>query len=312
MMATVEQRTAATFLATAMALALHGGDAVAADLTAADAAREISGFSYPEAVFRASNTLYVSNMNSPGDGFISKVDWRSGRIEALRFLPRSGGLRNPMGMLVLGHILYVADSPNVVGFDLRDGRQVFDLAIPASGRLNDLAAAPGACGHKTCFFVSDDARNRILKVIPQEASYTVYAEGVRGANGLAFDAWSQTLYVAGLSERTAPGAYVGALYAVKPNPLRTLKLVETGTFPDGIALYRGRVYFSDWGNTLSNGYIASIAVNNPGQVRQETALRTLNGPADFALAREDGRLFVPALVESTVIVQRLAAEDCED
>jgi DNA-binding beta-propeller fold protein YncE len=300
-----------------MILALLGiTSACAASPDAADQAadhqqlaREIAGFAYPEAVFQAGNVLYVSNMNTPGDGFISKVDWRSGSITALRFLPRSGGLRNPMGMVVMGNTLYVADSPNIVGFDLASGAKVLDLEIPNSGRLNDIVLAPGACGAKPCFFVSDDAAGRILKVIPQDASHSVYASNVRGVNGMAFDPRTRTIYVAGLSETTTASQYHGALYKVTPNPVRVTKLVDTGTFPDGIALSHGRLYFSDWGDTLSNGYIASVALTHPTQVQMETAVRTINGPADFAMGHGSNYLFIPALVENKVIVQPLDLDE---
>lgn len=302
-------RTAFATFCIGLSCTLSGSCAVAGSHDALAPRTEISGFARPEAVFQQGDVLYVSNMNTPGDGFISKVDWRSGSIVQLRFLPRSGGLRKPMGMLVIGDVLYVADTPNIVGFDLRNGSQVFDLPIADTGRLNDLVLAPGFCGSKACFLVSDDGRNRILTVIPEDATYSVYASNVRGANGLAFDAATQTLYVAGLSEATGGGTYYGALYRVGSTPPQVVKLFDSGTFPDGIGLANGRVYFSDWGNTLSNGYLASFGLDPPTPVLRETDVLSVNGPADFALSVAGNQLFIPALVENKVIVQPFRFDD---
>lgn len=102
------------------------------------------------------------------------------------------------------------------------------LALPAGvshkrveHALHDSAARLARIRFAACFFVSDDGANRILKVIPQDSTHRVYASHVCGANGLAFDAQTRTMYVAGLSETTTASEYHGALYKaiVQPFPL---------------------------------------------------------------------------------------------
>lgn len=270
--------------------------------------RQIEGFDQPESAVETDDAIYVSNVGGAGGsgGFISKVDKRSLSIETLRFLPVSGGLDKPLGVLAVGDVLYVADLKRVRGYDLKTRAAVFELEIPEAGNLNDLALGSGP-GEEPWLFVSDYYANKVFKVYPRRGAYAAFADVV-GANGLAYDRATRTLYVAGLGAGSTSGAkppYFGALYKVSRQGVATV-LVETGTFLDGLALHRGRLYFSDWGSDLATGSLHSAPLRAPTRVRAEPTCAALRGPADFSRSASGRRWLIPALLDGKVRVESIA------
>lgn len=269
---------------------------------------EITGFTGPESVFETPDAIYVSNVGgAAGSNFISKVDKRSMRIDTLRFLPLEGGLDKPLGLLVADGVLYVADLKRVRGYDLKTRAAVFELDIPEAGSLNDFALG-SARGGEVWFFVSDYFTNKIFKVYPRRNSYSVFAHVV-GANGLTYDAAAKTLYVAGLGGASTSGEappYFGALYKVSAQGRATL-IKDTGTFLDGIALHRGRLYFSDWGSDFVSGSLHSMPLSGPAIVRNESVCASsMRGPADFTRSLDGKRWLIPALSDNKVLIEPIS------
>ena len=266
---------------------------------------QIAGFNQPESVFESADAIYVSNIGgAAGNGYISKVDKYSLRVEVPRFLPVEGGFDKPMGLLVADGILYVADLKRVRGYDLKTRAAVFELSIPGARSLNDLVLGSSP-GGEVWFFASDYYANKVFKVYPKRKTYSVFANVV-GANGLAYDAASRNLYVAGLGGASTSGErppYAGALYQLTARGQVT-RLIDTGAFLDGIALHRGRLYFSDWGTDLVSGRLHSIPIAGPKVVRDEALCAgVVRGPADFTRSRDGLNWLIPALMDGKVVVE---------
>jgi DNA-binding beta-propeller fold protein YncE len=95
---------------------------------------ETKGFSNPYGVVvdPATNYIYVSNMNGPGErkddnGFITRLA-EDGEMDVLRFIDGIQGLvelNAPKGMAIIGDFLYVADIDQLRVFDIKKGKPLF-------------------------------------------------------------------------------------------------------------------------------------------------------------------------------------------
>src|ERR1700712_1168766 len=103
----------------------------------------ISGFEAPESVIKSGDRLFVSNIGGikpdpmalDSNGFISELS-TDGRVLHQKF--QKGILNGPKGMAVVEDLVYVADVNRVVGFNIRNGEQLFEVSIPSAKMLNDL------------------------------------------------------------------------------------------------------------------------------------------------------------------------------
>lgn len=262
---------------------------------------EIAGFSHPESVLRKGNDLYVSNIGAKlepdrkdGDGFISKVDYSTGRITALHYLPASGStLDAPKGSAFIGSVLYVADIDRVVGFDVDRREKVFELTIPGKPFLNDIVALHGK------LIVSATDNGKLFEVdVAGNTATALPLPAIPGANGLCYDEATGKLYCVGLSsDGHSPD---GKVYEVDGT---THKITVLGSYKgllDGVALYRDKLYVSDWKAFDRSGVIMEI------DIKIQTAQKMLapgpiGGPADFTLSADGQYLIVPALLEGRLL-----------
>jgi hypothetical protein len=104
---------------------------------------------------------YVSNVNGnpaekDGNGFISKVSLKDGRMLALEW---AKGLDAPKGLALANGRLYVSDIDKLVEIDAESGKIVARYDAPGSKFLNDVAAAPDGT-----VYVSDSSTSTIWRL----------------------------------------------------------------------------------------------------------------------------------------------------
>lgn len=95
------------------------------------------------------------------------------------------GLEAPRGIAVRGDRAYVVDGQRVVAVDLADDALAFELRIPESRRLEDVAVDP-----RGILYASDPAADAVFRVAPDGSGWErISAAGsLRGPDGLLVEA----------------------------------------------------------------------------------------------------------------------------
>ena len=134
------------------------------------------------------------------------------------------GLNQPLGMLVLGHALYVANTDGVLKYPYRAGQTKIAgpgqkiMRLPAGGYNNHwtrnlLASPDGSKIYVTVGSASnvmehgakeEERRANVLQINPDGSGEKVYASGLRNPVGLAWAPGTQTLWTA-VNERDELG-----------------------------------------------------------------------------------------------------------
>lgn len=277
---------------------------LAACLTGASASAEIAtpivirGFANPESVLIGPEMRYVSNLGEKldpaahdGDGFVSLLDAQGMVLELRAFT----GLNAPKGMALSDGRLYVADIDRVVGFDLATRRQISSAQLPgaAPSLLNDIALM----GDR--LLVTDTLRGELYELDPQTGRFVSRAQGIPGANGLVWDPDRGQAVIAALGADFMGGD----LFAWSPaDGLRRMPDSPHGIF-DGVALLPdGRVFVSDWVSLTPQS--GAFLIFDPGtgeSVASQLGVQ-IHGPADFALDATNDELWIPAMIDGSVVV----------
>ena len=172
-------------------------------------AQTVDGFDHPESVCRQGNALYVSNLgkelkpsDKDGDGYITKLD-RSGKVIEKQFLPKTGKLNAPKGLVTVGNVLYVTDVDRVLGYDLSSREQVFVVDVPGTAFLND----PVVIDNQT-LWVSVTDKNQIARIdLVKKTAEMLPISGLNGPDGLTLSDDKKrctTLASARITSPTAP------------------------------------------------------------------------------------------------------------
>jgi len=282
-----------------------------AAMTKKPAVTVIGGFLSPESVVAdpSGSRFFVSNvgeklapMARDGDGFISEVS-PDGRVLRRTFLPARGEVLNaPKGMAITGNILYVTDMDRIVGFDLETRKKVFelDLSSEKTAFLNDLVLSDDST-----LFVSATDTGKIYRVsLGERPGYSLVAEGIRGPNGLFYDAEFNLLYVVGFGRPGRPDGELGVVF-LSDDPPSYGALTRPLGFLDGVALLPdGRVIFSDWVSFSGTGTLRAYDLDT-AKLSEVELSEDARGPADFFFDAKTGMLWLPRMVEGTVAVERL-------
>ncbi|MBD8893974.1 SMP-30/gluconolactonase/LRE family protein [Roseibium litorale] len=267
----------------------------------------VQGFSSPESVLLYGHRRFVSNIGTKleplakdGDGFISELS-EDGQIVSLRAFPGKGGKLNaPKGMAATGNKLYVADIDRVVGFDLDTAEQVFEAKLPGeeTAFANDLAVL-----NKNTLLLSDTQRNKVYLIDLHSGAFSEFATGIPGANGIAVGANGTSVYVVGLGAEFEGGD----IFALDgKNPPRKLENGIHGIL-DGIAfLPDGAMIVSDWIGFSEPVDGRLLVQPADGSAPWPLALgMPIHGPADFTFDPDKGALWIPALLDNTVLVVQI-------
>lgn len=259
---------------------------------------ETAGFMAPESVVldEAHDVLYVSNINGQanekdGNGFISKVK-PDGTVVELHWVD---GLDAPKGMVIAGHMLYVADIDRLVAIDINTGKIAASHAAPGAIFLNDTAV--DSAGR---VYVSDMMDNSIWRLDGSAFTRWVQDAALEGPNGLRVE--GDRLLVA------AWGVITEGFATKTPGHMKTVSLSSgaiaslgsgapvgnlDGLEPDG----KGSWLVTDW----MAGGLYRIAASG----KAELLLDLNQGSADHEFVEKDGLAIIPMMMDGTVAAYKL-------
>ncbi|MEW5769376.1 MAG: hypothetical protein AB1831_03320 [Pseudomonadota bacterium] len=262
--------------------------------------RAIPGFASPESVAVAGDDVFVSNlgvklepMEKDGDGFISRLD-RQGNVKALRWADKLNG---PKGLLVLQGVVYVADIDRVLGFRVRDGKQVFDLDLSATGArfLNALARHDNRT-----LLVSATDLNKVFSIDLMAKKYAELAfdTPLKGPNGLK-RMGSRLIVVEWGTDGQANGAVkTFRLEGMSAKLDKEYKPEPAGYFDGVVDIGANRWLVSNWVKFEPAGLL-QVLDTRTGQIGVANDKLPIAGPADICLD-DQGKLWVPGMMEGKV------------
>lgn len=266
---------------------------------------EIKGFALPEGACGDSNFAYISNvgehfkpLEKDGDGFISKLD-HTGKIVALKYLPKDDTLHSPKGMSIVNNILYVTDIDRIFGFDLRTEKTVFklDFSKEKTLLLNDLVDKDDHT-----LFVSAMDIGKIYEVNLDSNQYHMVLE-LPKPNGLHWSAADNTLYIGQFGREDNSNGNKGDIGKLSFNEkgahFETITSHQGNI--DGVSIIDGKLYFTNWLSKKEKGSLHYIDLKNPNDVKEVRDLN-IDGPGDFYFHEQTQTFWVPKMKENTVII----------
>jgi len=230
-----------------------------------------------------------------GNGFVSSVSPSGDSVVRRAMTGASLGVRldAPKGIDVRGDRAWIADLHRVVGIDLRADTALFELEIPESRFLNDVAV-----GHGGSVYVSDSQGDAVYRVSPDGDSWSRHgaAGSLRSVNGIHADPGGPGLLLAG---------WEGAVLRLNPDSSVTLLADPLDAENlDGIQpVGTDRILYTDF----SRGTLHALHRRRPGHWAPSPPwLEGLTTPADFI--RRGSVLAVPELRADRVVFYRVAEE----
>jgi len=278
-------------------LALAFGTAQAASVIVD---KTIPGFSSPESVVVAGDDVFVSNlgvklepMEKDGDGFISRLD-RQGNIKNLKWAEKLNG---PKGMIAVDGTLYVADIDRVVGFRVRDGKQVFELDLSSSGAkfLNAFARYDD---RRLLLSSTDISKVFVIDLKSRKFSELAFDTPPKGPNGMK-KAGNHLIVVEWGTDGQANGAI--KTYRLEGMSARLDKEYTpspTGYFDGVVDIGANRWLISNWVKFEPAGLL-QVLDTRTGKVSVANEKIPVAGPADIFLD-DQGKLWVPGMMEGKV------------
>jgi len=275
------------------ALSLAQADPIAKPIWSAT-----EGIDSPESVYYDAGSGFVFSSQIVGDA--SAKDG-NGRIVKLTIDGKvvdanwAKGLDAPKGLRSYRGTLYVADIDQIVGFDIKSGRETSRVKIADAKFLNDLCT-----GRDGIIYATDSFANRVWAVRDGVASLFSDAPQLELPNGILVDGNRVVVATDGRPGRGGGGT-PGSLFAID---LTTKAVTQVTTqsigTPDGLELDgRGGYIVSDVGG----GRIFHVTAG--GDVRQ---IRQLDRqPADISFVPARKLLLVPHLG-----LNRVSAYDLSD
>ena len=271
-----------------------------ADAASVVVEKTIAGFSSPESVAVVGGDVFVSNLGikleptaKDGDGFISRLD-REGNIKTLKW---ADNLHGPKGLIVVDGVLYVADIDRVLGFRVRDGKQVFalDMAATGSAFLNGFARYDN---RRLLLSATDIGKVYVLDLPKKSFSEMQFDTPPQGPNGMK-KAGSR-LMVAEWGTDSKPNGNIKAyrLDGMKARLDKAFDVSPPGYFDGVVDLGANRWLVSNWVRFEPAGLL-HVLDTRTGKVTVAAMKTPIAGPADMFLD-DQGKLWVPGMMEGKV------------
>jgi len=262
----------------------------------AQSIKTVHGFHHIESVVSHGDNLFVSDIGTnlnptdkDGDGKILKLD-KEGKSVNPYFVRET--LNAPKGLAIDGNVLFVTDIDKLIAFDVNTGEKLYDIDFSTqTSFLNDIAVFD-----KNTLYVSATDVSKLFKVDVASKSFTevVIEKTVPGINGLYIDITASRLYVNGFGTNGNQTGTIGYIN-LKDNKFTQITPIEG--FYDGIHVYDGIVYFSNWMAFEKKGIIATMSlIDNKVSVFKTDDF--ISGPADFIVFRN--KLVVPGMIDGTL------------
>jgi DNA-binding beta-propeller fold protein YncE len=267
-------------------------------------AQDNTGLAHPESVNSDGKFLYVSNIGKAleptgkdGDGFISKLS-----LDGKMITPSitTEKLNAPKGTAIIKGVLYVADIDRIVGIQLTTGKKVTNINLTLTGSvfLNDLTVKDDQT-----LFVSATDVGKVFEVNLKSGDVQAIAD-VKGANGICYDKATNRLYTCSFSFENMQGGEIGVISWQQQKPVYEKIGAIQGAF-DGLALMDDHTLIvSDWGAMdHPAGFVEKIDLTSKTATKLDWPV--INGPADFYFDAKQKQLFIPALIDGKVLIEKL-------
>lgn len=267
-------------------------------------AQDTQGLAHPESLRSDGHFLYATNIGKTGDpsakdgdGFISRLS-----LDGKMITPSITRevLNAPKGTAIIKGILYVADLDRIVGIDPASGKKTAEISLSAyhTSFANDLTVKDDHT-----LFVSLMDVGKIVEVNITSGQSTPVID-LKGANGICYDKAGKRLFTCNFLFENVQGGEIGVVSWQQQKPVYERIGDIHGGF-DGLELLDDHtLVVSDW-----------VAMDHPAGIVEKVDLHSktatkiempvIAGPADFYLDVKKGRLFIPVLMESKVLIQSL-------
>ncbi len=283
-------------IAAAVLVAL-GLASAAADAASVAIEKTIAGFSSPESVAVVGGDVFVSNLGvkleptaKDGDGFISRLD-REGNIKSLKWADRLNG---PKGLIVVEGVLYVADIDRVLGFRVRDGRQVFELDMAATGSafLNGFARYDN---RRLLLSATDIGKVFVIDLPRKTFSELQFDTPPKGPNGMKKAGRNLMLVEWGTDSKPNGNIKRYRLDGMQARLDKTWDMNPAGYFDGVVDLGANRWLISNWVRFEPAGLL-NVLDTRTGKVSVANPNHPIAGPADMFLD-DQNKLWVPGMME---------------
>jgi len=240
---------------------------------------------------------YVSNVNGnstqkDGNGFISKVSLKDGKMLALEW---ATGLDAPKGLALANGRLYVSDIDKLVEIDPETGKIVARYDAPGAQFLNDVAAAPDGT-----VYVSDSSTSTIWRLADGRLEKWMEGEQLKYPNGLHVTGDKLIIAAWGKPGTSAPKSEPANLLEVSI-PDKTVRNLGDGK-PignlDGLEPLDATGYLvTDW--------IAGALYRVDVSGKADLLLDLDQGSADIGYVPAEHLLLIPIMLDNKLVAYRL-------
>jgi hypothetical protein len=268
-------------------------------------AQESTKLAHPESVISDGEFLYVTNVGNPldptakdGNGYISKLSLDGKLIDSSLSTAK---LNAPKGTAIIRGMLYVADIDRIIGFQKSDGKKLVDISLAPTHTsfANDMVVKDDFT-----LFVSATDIGKVLEVNIRSGNVRAIAD-VKGANGLAYDKANNRLYTCSFNFENMQGGEIGVISWNKLMVPSYEKLGDVHGAFDGLALLDDHTLIvSDWG-ALDHpaGFVQKFDLTTKKATKLDWPV--INGPADFYFDGSEKKLFIPAMLDSKILIKQL-------
>jgi hypothetical protein len=240
---------------------------------------------------------YVSNINGnltdkDGNGFISKVSLKDGKMLALEW---AKGLDAPKGMALVDGRLYVADIDKLVEIDAESGKIIARYDAPGAKFLNDVAAAPDGT-----VYVSDSSASTIWRLADGKLEKWMEGEALKYPNGLHVAGDKLIIAAWGKPGTSAPKSEPANLLEVSiaDKTVRDLGDGKPIGNLDGLEPLDATGYLvTDW----AAGALYRIDVSS----KADLLLDLSQGTADIGYVPAEHLVLIPMMLDDKLIAYRL-------
>lgn len=262
----------------------------------AQTTKEVIGFNHIESIATDGQFLYLGDIGKKlrptekdGDGNIIKTTLNGEIVDSNSIKEK---LNAPKGLAISNGMLFMADIDRIVAIELTTGNTLYSIDLSKSASfLNDIAV-----WDKNTLYVTATDKSTIFKVNLLDKTYkeVKFNKTIAGTNGIFCDTVHNRIYVNGFGSNNEPNGIIGYINT-KTNQFTQIPGIK-GYF-DGIYLYNGILYVSNWIALEKKGIIQAIQLSN-NKVSVIKMPEPIAGPADFIVA--NNRLIVPGLLSGTI------------
>jgi hypothetical protein len=262
--------------------------------------KTIPGFSSPESVAVVGGDVFVSNLGvkleptvKDGDGFISRLD-RQGNIKTLKWADQLNG---PKGLIVVDGVLYVADIDRVLGYRVRDGKQVFALDMASTGSvfLNGFARYDN---RRLLLSATDISKVFVIDLPKKSFSEMQFDTPPKGPNGMKKTGSRLMVVEWGTDSQPNGNIKTYRLEGLQAKLEKAYDVTPSGYFDGIVDLGANRWLISNWVKFEPAGVLQMLDTRT-GKVSAVNLKTPIAGPADMFLD-DQSKLWVPGMMEGKV------------